>query len=241
MIKQSILKFVNDRNFTNKLSIVGVLGCVISASLNTRTAIKKETPGNIKQSIFNTWSYYLPTVAIMLVTIYSISRTKELTELEKMSLISALTMSQKRYIETKEAIEKICDEDTLDDIRAEIIRNKIPKEKYLERTSEKCIYEEYSGKFFTTTLDNLLKAEYKFNKKLAVVGYASLNDLYKYIGIEETEEGLYLGWNIGEYDTLATPSTPLVNFIHNKCVDDDGMEYYFLGFENQPEANYDMF
>lgn len=117
----------------------------------------------------------------------------------------------------------------------------MPRNIYLERTEEKIFYEEYSGKFFYSTIENVLKAEYLFNKQLSIVGHASLNEFYDFIGISKTTEGEYLGWSVYDGYFGANAVNPWVDFEHSKMEDDNGIEYFHVEFSNQPDVNYDIF
>lgn len=80
-----------------------------------------------------------------------------------------------------------------------------------------------------------------FNKQLSIVGYASLNNFYDFIGISKTDAGEYLGWAVYDGYFGSNAVNPWVDFTHSKMEDDDGIEYFYLEYSNQPEVNYDMF
>ena len=234
-----------DKQFLLSMSAIFGIGCIVATTIHdTVKATKKIAPNMTKKEIIKaTWKCYIPTSFTVTFTIMCILYSDYITQKEKISLLTTMMSIQNRYADLKTNVDELCDEDTKSKIRSNIVKNKIPKDVYIERTDEKLFYEEYSGKFFTSTIDNVLKAEYAFNKQLFITGLASLNDLFNYLGIEETTEGQYLGWasetDGGYYGSQTT--SPWVDFVHDKMVDDSGMEYYFIGFSNQPEVNYDIF
>lgn len=234
-----------DKRFIFNVSALLGIGLTVVATINGTIKATKLVDENMstKEIIQKTWKCYIPTSILMSSTMLCIIYSDHLAQKEKISLLAAMMSIQNNYIELKRNVDEICDNETKDKIRHSIVKNKIPKDVYLERTEDKLFYEEYSGKFFTASIDKVLKAEYAFNKQLSITGLASLNDLYNYIGIEETDEGKYLGWasevDSGYFGSRTT--APWVDFIHDKMIDDDGIEYYFIGFANQPEVNYDIF
>lgn len=230
-----------DKQFIlNFAAVVGVGLTMISAIKDTKKACKLVTEDmTTKEKIKKTWKCYIPSGVIATSTILCIIYSDKVSMNEKIALLNALTTVQGNYRDLRTAVDDTCTPETREEILKKTIRKKVPKELYLERTGEKIFYEEYTCNFFTSTIDAVLKAEYMFNKQLSIVGYASLNDFYDYLGIDKTEAGECLGWSVCDsyYDT----TSPWVDFEHSKMEDDDGVEYYYLNYSNQPVVNYDMF
>ena len=195
----------------------------------------------LEEKIKKSWKCYIPSGIIATSTIMCIIYSDYISINEKISMLNALASVQNNYKILKNSVDETCNSDIKEEIMKKNIRGRIPKDVYIERTEEKIFYEEYTGKFFKSTIDNILKAEYLFNKQLAIAGSASLNDFYKYVGIEETDTGEYLGWSVydGYYGSMTTK--PWVNFTHERMEDESELEYFYIGYSNQPEVNYDMF
>ena len=232
-----------DKQFIfNFAAILGVACTMYSTIKDTKKALQLiDDDMTAEEKIKNTWKCYIPSGLIATSTVMCIVYSDYVSMNEKMSILNALISSQNNYKILKTSIDETCDSQTKEEIMKKNIRCNIPKDIYLERTEEKIFYEEYRGTFFKSTIDNILKAEYMFNKQLAIVGYASLNDLYKYIGIPETNSGNYLGWSVydGYYGEMTI--NPWTDFTHQKMEDDSGIEYFYLGYSNQPDVNYDIF
>ena len=226
-------------NFTAAL---GVGLTMISAIRDTNNANKLITDDmTTKEKIKKSWKCYIPSGIIATSTILCIIYSDKVAMNEKISLINALTTVQGNYRDLRTAVDDTCDKETKEEILKNAVKNRVPRNLYIERTEEKIFYEEYSGKHFTSTIDNVLKAEYMFNKQLSIVGYASLNEFYGLLGISKTTEGEYLGWSVYDGYFGAASINPWVDFEHSKMEDDTGIEYFHIEYSNQPDVNYDIF
>lgn len=226
----------------NSLSILGVGLTMISTIRDTTKACKLvDDKMTFNTKVKKTWKCYIPSGMIAASTILCIVYSDHVSQKEKASLLAALMATHNNYKTLRKSVDDACDDELKVKINNNVVMNKIPKELYLERTEEKIFYEEYSGEFFKSTIDNVLKAEYAFNKQLTIVGVASVNDFYSFLGLGKTSQGDHLGWSVYEGFYGLTTVNPWVDFTHDKMVSDDGLEYYFLGYNNQPEINYDMF
>lgn len=239
-------KFIRkDKQFIfNFAAVLGVGFTMVSTIRDTTRACKLTNDKmTLEEKIKKTWKCYIPSTTIAISTITCILYSDYLSQQKKLSLLSALMSIQSNYKNLRESVDEVCDEDTKDKLRNKIVKSKIDKETFKERTGTKLFYEEYSGRFIEKSIDQIIEAEAALNKQIFRTGLASLNDFYEYLGIEGTNEGEYLGWasevDSGYFGSQTT--SPLVDFIHSKMIDDDGIEYYFIGFTNQPEINYDIF
>lgn len=232
-----------DKTFIFNFTAVLGVGFTMAATIkDTKKACKIINDDmTLEEKIKKSWKCYIPSGIIATSTIMCIIYSDYISINEKISMLNALASVQNNYKILKNSVDETCNSDIKEEIMKKNIRGRIPKDVYIERTEEKIFYEEYTGKFFKSTIDNILKAEYLFNKQLAIAGSASLNDFYKYVGIEETDTGEYLGWSVydGYYGSMTTK--PWVNFTHERMEDESELEYFYIGYSNQPEVNYDMF
>jgi hypothetical protein len=226
-------------NFT---AVLGVGLTMVSTIRDTTKACKLVTEDmTLKEKIKKTWKCYIPSGVIATSTMLCIIYSDKVSMNEKIALINTLTTIQGNYRDLRTAVDETCDPKTKEEILKRTVKNKVPRELYIERTEEKIFYEEYSGKHFTSTIDNVLKAEYMFNKQLSIVGYASLNEFYDFLGVSKTTEGEYLGWSVYDGYFGSSSINPWVDFEHSKMEDDNGIEYFHIEYSNQPDVNYDIF
>ena len=96
---------------------------------------------------------------------------------------------------------------------------------------EHLFYDEFSERYFTSTIDKVLQAEYHLNRNLALGGIMTLNDWFEFLGLEKAPDGDTLGWSVCD-------SYYWLDFNHSKTVLDDGLECYLISmiFEPDPSA-----
>lgn len=85
-------------------------------------------------------------------------------------------------------------------------------------------------------MDDVIEAEYHFNRNFALRDYADLNELYSFLGLPQTEYGATVGW--GRYAGESVYGYQWVDFVHIKEHMDDGTEYYRISIPFGPTADY---
>ena len=97
----------------------------------------------------------------------------------------------------------------------------------------KLFYEQFSRRYFESTIEKVMSAEYHLNRNYVLRGCAVLNEFYEFLGLEKTDYGDVLGWapvDEGMY---------WLDFNHRKVVMDDGLECYIVEMMLDPVQNYD--
>lgn len=97
-------------------------------------------------------------------------------------------------------------------------------------------YEPISKRYFHATEAALLEAFYSLNRDFALNGYASMNDLYNYLGLDYIPEGDLKGWCA---DYLAADWEYFwIDFSYLKQKTDDGLEVYYVEAYQEPIDDY---
>lgn len=97
-------------------------------------------------------------------------------------------------------------------------------------------YEPVSKRYFHATEAVLLEAFYSLNRDFALNGYASMNDLYNYLGLDYIPEGDLKGWCA---DYLAADWEYFwIDFSYLKQKTDDGLEVYYVEAYQEPIDDY---
>lgn len=234
---------------------VGVIATSIMAAKATPKALKrieeaeKEKEAELtKMEVVKAASkVYLPTIAVGAATIVCIFGANILNKQQQASLASAYALLDNSYREYKRKLVELYGEEAhkniLDSIAAEKAQDTYIHANYLgtgcdltleEHSSEpKLFYDEHSNRYFEATIEQVLTAEYHLNRNYILRGYAYLNELYDFLGIEETDYGSVLGW------------APLdegmfwIEFNHHKVTLDDGLEVFIIEMPFAPR--YDFF
>ena len=162
---------------------------------------------------------------------------------QQAALVSAYTLVDSSYKEYKQKVKDIYGQEghnkIVDAIAVEkadadvVVRGSYMCSSCDLAAEESCgdpvlFYEEYSNRYFETTIEQVLSAEYHLNRNYILRGYTVLNELYEFLGLETTDYGSVLGWaptDEGEY---------WVEFNHRKTVLDDGLEVYILEMPFEP-------
>ena len=121
------------------------------------------------------------------------------------------------------------------------IREKIAKDRYVERKTElggetKLFYDFYSGRYFNSTMEKVLTAEFALNRQIILGECAYLNDFYQELGIPFIDIGDEVGWSRGHM--CETYGQEWVDFNHQDVVQDDGLECCIVTFMQDPAINF---
>ena len=94
---------------------------------------------------------------------------------------------------------------------------------------EQLFYDYFSNRYFTSTLAAVMEAEYHINRNLCLGANVSVNDFYKFLGIDPIKGGDDLTWEYMLYDGMSW-----IDFDNRKTVFDDGLTCYIITMAFQP-------
>ena len=120
------------------------------------------------------------------------------------------------------------------------IKEQMANDKYTERVvpvSQMLFYEETSQRYFTSTMEDVAFAIYHYNRNFQIRGVVSLNEFYKFLGMDETPEGEFMGFHC--WQMIEDGLTPWIDIHTKRAVNCDGQEYYIISFDWNPIPNYD--
>lgn len=234
------------------VAAVGVVATAVASAKATPKAIKllevaeKEKGEELTkfEKVKVAAPVYIPSAIIGTATIACVFGSDIINRRRQAALISAYTVLDQSYKAYRDKVKDVLGEETDTHIMGEIAKDKfeevketfdiIKREEKDERT--KLFYEEYSGRYFESTMDDVIEAEYHFNRNFALRDYADLNELYSFLGLPETEYGATVGW--GRYAGESVYGYQWVDFCHVKEYMDDGTEYYRIAIPFGPTADY---
>lgn len=231
-------KLIDKKLFLNVNATLGVIFTAIACHNGTIKDIEEYSDSmTTKEKIKHFIKCYGPTIGFAGGTIISIFLSNRISQKEKYDLMLELLKVRNSYAKLRGTVNDL-DSEPRKKLVKSILPEDVPADIYDRRTEVKTFWEEYSGSFIYRTIEEVLTAEYNFNKKLSIVGYASLNDFLAELGIEGITYGDELGWNIHDEYSGEQEVSPLVDFVHSKCTTDDGSEFYYITYGNQPELHY---
>ena len=92
-------------------------------------------------------------------------------------------------------------------------------------------YDEWSRRYFESTIEQVIAAQYHANRNLVLRGYVTLNELYEFLGLEPTDYGNTVGWAVED-------EFYWIDFNQHKVIIDDDIECYIIETPWEPSANF---
>ena len=194
----------NSSTILTALGGAGVVATALTAVKSTPKVIKlievyEEQKGEdltTLEKIKVAGPHYIPSILIGAGTIACIFGANILNKRNQASLISAYALIDNSYKEYKKKMTELYG----DEAHKEVISS-IAKDKYTDdiRVSDdkQLFYDEFSHRYFESTLEDVIKAEYNTNRQLQCNGGVYLNEYYEFLGLEPNPGGTELGWSSG--------------------------------------------
>lgn len=214
-----------ERNGSTILTCIGGVGLVATAvtavkatpkALNKLEEAKKDKgePLTKLEIVKTAGPVYIPAAAIGIGTLVCMFGANIMNKKQQASLVSAYTVIDQSYKEYQKKLKELYGEETHQEIvdaiaieKAENIRAISPG--FVSYSSlcvdEQCgekrlFYIECEQRFFETTLEQVISAQYHLNRNYSKRGYSILNEFYDFLGLEPTDYGSEVGWcNYDEY------------------------------------------
>lgn len=191
-----------------------------------------------KDVIRVTWRHYLPSLLAIssgaALTVGAIcTNNKQKAALAAAGSLATAALEDYKSQTTKE----------LGEAAAKKLRDKIAQNTIDEHPAEDDIiidtgrgttlaYEETSGRYFWTDINEIYAAENKVNQLMNEDGWAPLNELYYHLGLDNTTIGDSLGWNIDD---------GLVSVCLSSCLDHKQRPCVVITTSRLPMAGYDSY
>lgn len=236
------------RNSSTILTCVGALGVVatsVMAAKATPKAIllveeaedKKGEELTKFEKVCAATPAYIPSIVMGATTIACIFGANVLNKRHQAALTSAYALLDSSYKEYKSKVIELYGDEA--DIR---VREEIAKDKYDEdlevEPGKTLFYEEFSGVYFESTTEEVLRAEYELNR-MVNNGGAYLNDWFNLLGLVTFDYGDFLGWSPTEL--WETYNESWIQFFHHKVVMDDGLECMIITLGTEPTFDFENY
>lgn len=181
---------------------------------------------------------YIPSVLIGVSTVTCIFGANVLNKRKQAALVSAYTLIDSSYKEYKKKVTELYGEDANDRVQAEIAKDKyVDKEIELKDENKQLFYDEFSGRYFESTTEDVIRAEYALNRRLSEFDSVYLNEFYEMLDIEPVDYGEHLGWSSSELYDLQWSTW--LDFEHKKVTMDDGLECYIISISSDPTYGFE--
>lgn len=189
---------------------------------------------------------YIPTVGLGISTLVCVFGSQILNKKQQAALMSAYALVDQSYKDYRRKLKGLYGEEVDQEVREAIAIEKAEdvgvRGSYLgtncdlsleESNGEpQVFYDEHSGRYFESTIEQVLTAEYHLNRNYILRGYSYLNEFYEFLGIEETDYGSVLGWAPNDDGMY------WIDFNHRKLESEEGKDVYIIEMPFDPTYDF---
>lgn len=235
------------QNASTILTVAGGVGVVATAVMAVKATpkalerieeAKKEKGEELTkfETVVVSAKPYIPAIATGAATIACIYGANVLNKRQQAALMSAYALVDTSFKEYKSKLKELYGEDS-----DELIRERIAEDKYREtdihvQDDKQLFYDDFSERFFESTMQDVLMAENKLNRQIAINTGAYLNEFYEFLDIPTIPAGKELGWSNGILESMYW--TNWVDFDHSERTTDDGVTYYSIKMLQEPVIDF---
>ena len=196
------------------IGIAGMIGATFMAVKATPKALylietKKEeaeveelTP---VETIKTCWTCYIPATLTTVLSAACLIGASTVSAKRNAALATAYSISEAALREYQEKVIEVVGEKKEKAVRDAVAKDQIDRDPVtksevviIDSNSNTLCYEPLSGRYFKSTIDKIKKAEIKLDRQMIQEMYVSLNDFYWEIGLDGTDLGDQMGWNLSK-------------------------------------------
>lgn len=192
------------------LTGLGVAGVVTTAYLTGQATLKasrlidREDPYEMQafqNKVKLVWPEYIPAVASGSMTITFIIASHHISNRRAAALAAAYSLSERAMVEYKEKVIARLGEKKDREFRDEIAQDRVThnpvssSQVIITGNGDVLCYDSYSGRYFTSNVEALRRAENYLNHQILNDMYASLTEFYVQVGLTPTSFSDEVGWN----------------------------------------------
>lgn len=238
------------RNGSTILTCIGGVGVVATSVMAVRATPKalllleqaEEEKGEeltVTEKIVVAGPSYVPAILTGLGTIACIFGANVLNQRNQAALASAYALLDRSYKDYKAKAKELYGEEGDQKIREEVAIDKYEDEGFTPSDDKILFYDDFSGRYFEATPEQVHNAEYKVNRELILRDYVYLNEFYDWMGLEHVKAGDVLGWSRGA--NMSEYWQEWIDFAHHKVVMDDGLECCIVTILTEPMEDFDAY
>ena len=242
--------------FLTCIGAVGVVATAVSAAKATPKALKlmqvsKEEKGEELtkfEKIQVAAPAYIPATVIGVSTIACIFGANVLNKRQQAAFASAYALVNGAYREYRNKVKELCGEETHRKIEDAIMKEKCKKVELTcpgvfgesatldfddeeDPEATRLFYDTFSERYFESTVEMVIQAEYHLNRNFALGAETTLNMFYEFLGLEPVEYGDTIGWSFAF-------GYSWIDFSHRKTTFDDGLQCYVIDMIFEPSSDY---
>lgn len=221
------------RNASTILTVVGAAGVVSTAviavketpkALNLLEDAKKEKGEDLTkwEKVKIAGPVYAPSIITGAATIACVFASNIISKHQQASLMGAYALLDNSYKEYKKKTDELYGEEAGKHIREEIAKDKYTGDITLNDNNKELFYDFYSGRYFESTKEAVMWAQYETNRSLFVNYAVGVNEYYDLLGLDPLPEYESIGWACGRMEEAYWH--PWIEFELDETIIDEGTE-----------------
>ena len=196
------------------IGITGMIGATFMAVKATPKALylieTKKEESEVEEltsveTIKTCWKCYIPAALTTVVSAACLIGASTVSAKRNAALATAYSISEAALREYQEKVVEVIGEKKEKAVRDAVAKDQIERDPVtksevviIDSNSNTLCYEPLSGRYFKSTIDKIKKAEIKLDRQMIQEMYVSLNDFYWEIGLDGTDLGDKMGWNLSK-------------------------------------------
>lgn len=185
---------------------------------------------------------YIPAIITGAATIACIFGSNVISKHQQAALMSAYALLDSSYKEYRNKVDELYGEEAGEKVRAEIAKDKYTGDEVSGEDGKELFYDFFSGRYFESTKEAVLWAQYEINRALFVNCAAGLNEYYDFLGLPTRSEYNEIGWACGQMEEMYWH--PWIEFDHEETVIDgdsdahEGLKCTIIHMPMEPVMGY---
>ena len=196
------------------IGIAGMIGATFMAVKATPKALylieTKKEEAEVEEltsveTIKTCWKCYIPSTLTTVLSAACLIGASTVSAKRNAALATAYSISEAALREYQEKVVEVIGEKKEKAVRDAVAKDQIERDPVtksevviIDSNSNTLCYEPLSGRYFKSTIDKIKKAEIKLDRQMIQEMYVSLNDFYWEIGLDGTDLGDKMGWNLSK-------------------------------------------
>ncbi len=228
------------------IGAVGVAATTVAAVKATPKALRlieeaKEEKGEelTKLEVVKTTAVcYIPAAVIFTATMACIFSANILSQKQQATLTGAYAMLDQSYKKYRAKVKELYGNDADGKVKCAVAKDELEKQDIVKSDNDKILfYDDYSGQYFESDMETVLRAEYLANRAIMTECICTLAEFYEYLGIPVTDDSYrYIGWTCD--DLAEWTGTYWLDFHNEKTVMNDGLEATIIWYDADPTLGY---
>ena len=188
-----------------------------------------------KEAIQSAWRCYIPAAVTGTASVACLIGASSVNAKRNAALATAYTISETALSEYRNKVIETIGEKKEKVVREEVAKERIKKKPPVQKEivvigdGKTLCFESMGGRYFKSDMETLRRITNNLNFRLREEMTITLNDFYYEIGLDETDVGKYLGWDIDKGSIEVDFSSQLT---------EDGTPCLVIGFQTPPQWVY---